>query len=184
MSRNVLLPHAPSSVTSARRRMCSDLRASGIETGKIDDAAIVLSELLSNALRHAAPLPDPFPPECVQVCWEVGGTDTAASWLEVSVRDGGAETLPRLARPSLSALGGRGLGIVEHLAAKWGTEVDDTVTTVWAVLEVEVPAPAPRPPRAAAWPGPPAPAVGGDRRGAPADPGERAWSARSHATWA
>ncbi|MDA0564635.1 ATP-binding protein [Streptomonospora sp. S1-112] len=177
MSRNVLLPHAPSSVTSARRRMCSDLRASGIETAKIDDAAIVLSELLSNALRHAAPLPDPFPPGCVQVCWEVGGTNAAAAWLEVSVRDGGAETLPRLARPSLSALGGRGLGIVEHLAAKWGTEVDDTVTTVWAVLEVEGAARAERAAPAAAAPGLRAAPAAGPAR-------DRAWSARSHATWA
>ncbi len=57
-------------------------------------------------------------------------------WLEISVRDGGAETLPRLARPSRSALGGRGLGLVQHIAAKWGTEVDGQVTTVWAVLDV------------------------------------------------
>ncbi|MFC7743445.1 hypothetical protein ACFQXA_24470 [Nocardiopsis composta] len=54
------------------------------------------------------------------------------------MRDGGASTLPRIARPSISALGGRGLGIVEHLAARWGTEVEDEVTTVWAVLRVPV----------------------------------------------
>ncbi|WP_394350136.1 ATP-binding protein [Streptomonospora sp. PA3] len=141
MSRVVLLPHAASSVTSARRRLCSDLRACGVGPAKVDDAAIVLSELLSNALRHAAPLPEPFPPGCVQVAWEVENPSAAGGrdgWLEVAVRDGGAQTLPRLARPSLSALGGRGLGIVEHIAAKWGTEVDDRVTTVWAVLETAV----------------------------------------------
>lgn len=144
MSRVVLLPHAASSVTSARRRLCSDLRACGVDHTRVDNAAIVLSELLSNALRHAAPLPDPFPPGCVQVNWELGGGPAAGpqdGWLEVAVRDGGAQTLPRLARPSLSALGGRGLGIVEHIAAKWGTEVDDRVTTVWAVLEVAEPEP-------------------------------------------
>ncbi|MFC4564079.1 ATP-binding protein [Nocardiopsis mangrovi] len=140
MPRAVLLPHAPSSVTSARRHLCTDLRACNLDATKVNDAALVLSELLSNALRHAAPLPEPFPPGSVQVSWEVGrdAGGAGSGWLEISVRDGGAETLPRIARPSLSALGGRGLGIVQHIAAKWGTEVDDRVTTVWAVLEVVV----------------------------------------------
>jgi anti-sigma regulatory factor (Ser/Thr protein kinase) len=124
-------------VTSARRHLCSDLHASGLTSGKVDDAALILSELLSNALRHAAPLPAPYPPGSVRVSWEVGrSVDDHGGWLEIAVQDGGAETLPRIARPSLSALGGRGLGIVQHLAAKWGTEVDDRTTTVWAVLEV------------------------------------------------
>ncbi|GAA4957713.1 MULTISPECIES: ATP-binding protein [Streptomonospora] len=147
MSRVVLLPHAASSVTSARRRLCSDLRACGVDNTKVDDAAIVLSELLSNALRHASCLPDPFPPGCVEVSWELGDASAGGArsgWLEVTVRDGGAQTLPRLARPSLSGLGGRGLGIVEHIAAKWGTEVDDRVTTVWAVLEAAPEQPEPR----------------------------------------
>ena len=39
VSRAVLLPHAPSSVTSARQRLCSDLRASGLGAARVDDAA-------------------------------------------------------------------------------------------------------------------------------------------------
>ncbi|GAA1120226.1 ATP-binding protein [Nocardiopsis composta] len=137
MSRTVLVPCTPSSVTGARQRLCSDLEADGLCSGAVGDAALVVSELLSNALRHAAPLPAPFPPDCVQVAWRLE-PDEAGALLEISVRDGGASTLPRIARPSISALGGRGLGIVEHLAARWGTEVEDEVTTVWAVLRVPV----------------------------------------------
>ncbi|PSK99342.1 histidine kinase-like protein [Murinocardiopsis flavida] len=141
MSRAVLLPHAPSSVTEARQHLSSDLHSSGVLDAKVDDAALIVSELLSNALRHAAPLPPPFPAESVQISWrlviEPRATD-AGGWIEISVCDGGAETLPRIARPSLSALGGRGLGIVQCLAAKWGTEVDDDTTTVWAVVELPV----------------------------------------------
>ncbi|MBB6174296.1 anti-sigma regulatory factor (Ser/Thr protein kinase) [Nocardiopsis mwathae] len=137
MSRAVLLPHAPSSVSTARRRLCSDLHDAGFDSARVNDAALVLSELLSNALRHAAPLPEPFPPDCVEASWGVGA-DSGDGWLEIAVTDGGAATLPRVARPSRSALGGRGLEIVQHIAAKWGTEVDGGVTTVWAVLEVAV----------------------------------------------
>ncbi|MDA2806500.1 ATP-binding protein [Nocardiopsis suaedae] len=136
MARTVLVPYAPSSVTSARQRLCTELEEGGLDAPRVNDAALVLSELLSNALRHASPLPPPFPPDSVQVAWDV---ETAASGrvrLEIRVRDGGASTLPRIARPSPSALGGRGLGIVEHLARRWGTEVDGSVTTVWAVLEL------------------------------------------------
>jgi hypothetical protein len=35
---------------------------------------------------------------------------------------------------SLSALGGRGLDIVEYLARTWGIRTDDAGLTVWAVL--------------------------------------------------
>jgi anti-sigma regulatory factor (Ser/Thr protein kinase) len=91
----------------------------------VGDAALVVSELLSNAIRHAAPLPG----SQVRVAWTLSdGT------LRVAVSDAGAGPLPRLTRPTLSAPGGRGLGIVESLSSRWGVRRDDSETTVWAVL--------------------------------------------------
>jgi anti-sigma regulatory factor (Ser/Thr protein kinase) len=121
----VLLPYTPSSVPVARHRLTADLVSAGILGPAVGDAALVVSELLSNAIRHAAPLPG----SQVRLTWTLSdGT------LRVAVSDAGAESLPRVTRPTLSAPGGRGLGIVESLSSRWGVHRDDGETTVWAVL--------------------------------------------------
>ncbi|GAA4054343.1 hypothetical protein GCM10022248_22100 [Nonomuraea soli] len=121
----VLLPYAPSSVAVARQRLSTELQEWGVFSGAIDDAVLVVSELLSNALRHAHPLPSGM----VRVAW-FWSDDV----VEVAVSDGGAATEPRAGRPTLSSLGGRGLGIVEFVAQKWGVRHEGEITTVWAVL--------------------------------------------------
>ncbi|MEW2356020.1 ATP-binding protein [Spirillospora sp. NPDC029432] len=121
----VLLPHAPSSVAVARRRLSADLVASGVFEGIVDDASVIVSELLSNALRHARPLPSGQ----IRLTWTRDGDR-----LELAVSDGGAMTEPRRGPGTLSSLGGRGLGIVEALAEGWGVRHDGDSTTVWAVL--------------------------------------------------
>ncbi|GLW09823.1 hypothetical protein Misp01_49520 [Microtetraspora sp. NBRC 13810] len=124
----VLLPYALSSVAVARQRLYSDLQKWGVFEGSIDDAVLVVSELLSNALRHAHPLPSGK----VEVAWR-----RVEGRVEVAVSDGGAATEPRAGRPALSSLGGRGLGIVEFLAEQWGVRHEGEVTTVWAVLSCD-----------------------------------------------
>jgi len=121
----VLLPYAPASVGVARQRLAADLIAAGIFAGAVGDAVLVVSELLSNAIRHARPLPG----ASVQVAWALD--DDA---VEVAVSDGGALTRPILTQATVSALGGRGLSIVEYLARTWGVRSDDAGLTVWAVL--------------------------------------------------
>jgi anti-sigma regulatory factor (Ser/Thr protein kinase) len=136
-SSDLLLPFAASSVGVARRRLVSDLIQAGVCGPAITDAALVLSELLSNALRHATPLPG----SCFRVTWSL---DVGS--VRVSVRDGGAQTLPELGEPNPSTTGGRGLRIVDRLSKCWGTSSDDAGTTVWAEVPVSqmitVPVPA------------------------------------------
>jgi anti-sigma regulatory factor (Ser/Thr protein kinase) len=122
----VLLPHQPSSVGVARHQLCADLQAHGIRESAVSDASLVLSELLSNAIRHAHPLPGAQ----IRVSWTLSGGS-----LEVMVSDGGGATRPRpVVRPTLSSLGGRGLSIVDLLCRNWGVRDDDPGVTVWAVL--------------------------------------------------
>ena len=121
----VLLPHTPASVIAARSHIGIDLRKAGIVTPAIGDATLVVSELLTNAVLHARPLP---------------GTRVLVAWalrersLEVAVSDGGAMTRPRATLPSLLSIGGRGLAIVENLSWRWGALPNDFGLTVWAVL--------------------------------------------------
>jgi anti-sigma regulatory factor (Ser/Thr protein kinase) len=121
----VLLPHTPASVIAARSHIGIDLRKAGIVTPAIGDATLVVSELLTNAILHARPLPGAR----VLVAWALRERS-----LEVAVSDGGAMTRPRTTRPSLSSIGGRGLTIVENLSWRWGVLPNDFGLTVWAVL--------------------------------------------------
>jgi anti-sigma B factor antagonist len=130
-SSTVLLPFTPSSVGEARRLLVSDLIAADVRASAVTDAALILSELLSNALRHGGPLPG----SGIRVAW-----DLDADAVRVSVSDGGGPTRPELGEPTPTTTGGRGLRIVARLSRRWGTLCDDEGTTVWAeVLVVPLP---------------------------------------------
>ncbi|MGH8970297.1 MAG: ATP-binding protein [Actinomycetes bacterium] len=120
---SVMVPHARPSVGVARRALADHLRMSGVGARDVEDAVLVLSELLSNAIKHAAALPAGE----LKVCWSVDDDS-----LHVEVTDGGATTRPHAAVAAVSALGGRGLDIVRNVTSTWGvTESQDSVT-VWA----------------------------------------------------
>ncbi len=121
----MLLPCAPVSVAVARRALSAELREAGVFDSAVCDAVLVISELLSNAILHAYPLPG----ENLRVTWDVDGSS-----VEVAVSDGGSSTRPHAGQASVSSLGGRGLSIVAHLCEAWGVRTDEAGLTVWAVL--------------------------------------------------
>jgi anti-sigma regulatory factor (Ser/Thr protein kinase) len=97
----LLLPFTASSVGVARRRLIGDLAEAGVYEATACDAGLVISELISNALRHASPLQG-----CVvKVSWELH-----ADSVEVAVSDGGGPTAPAVNEPTNWSIGGRGLG--------------------------------------------------------------------------
>jgi anti-sigma regulatory factor (Ser/Thr protein kinase) len=114
--------------------MREGLRMSGVPDSVVDDAVLVLSELLSNACRHGRPLhtgKNGDGPDAVRAAWRVD----EYGCLTVEVTDGGGPTRPLPATPSVTARGGRGLNIITALAQDWGVR-DDAAgeVTVWAVL--------------------------------------------------
>ncbi|WP_369377703.1 ATP-binding protein [Streptomyces sp. cg36] len=141
-SSSMAVPYGPAGVGKARHRMREQLLGSGVSEPVVDDAVLVLSELLSNACRHGRPLgPADMGDGDVRAAWRID----KAGRLTVEVTDGGGPTRPIPATPSVTARGGRGLNIISALAQDWG--VRDSAAgevTVWAIIPVaHGPAPVP-----------------------------------------
>ncbi|MCX4699500.1 ATP-binding protein [Streptomyces sp. NBC_01352] len=135
-SSSMAVPHGPAGVGKARHRMRTQLRRGGVSEAVIDDAVLILSELLSNACKHGRPLGDALAGDGdVRAAWRV---DTGGR-LTVEVTDGGGPTRPAPATPSVTAHGGRGLNIITALADDWGVR-DETrgEVTVWVVVHDDV----------------------------------------------
>ena len=119
------VPFAASSVAVARQKLKTWLLDCGVRREVVDDARVVISELVGNSVRHAQPLPDGD----IVVTWAVDERG-----LQISVTDGGSGTRPRKVNASSSALAGRGMAIVETLADSWWADRTRTKSTVHAVL--------------------------------------------------
>ncbi len=129
------LPGDPVSVGAARRTL-EDFVGRRLSEAQLQDARLMLSELASNAVRHAAPGPYFI------------AVDLDARRLHVSVDDAG-EGFIATRNPAGSVNvngncvdgelgeGGRGLAIVDKLAARWGVErlSADGGSRVWFELD-------------------------------------------------
>ncbi|MEQ6903074.1 ATP-binding protein [Nocardioides sp. YIM 152588] len=119
----VELPFVPESVAQARRTV----REAGAALPRwlVQDAELLTSELVSNAVLHGAPALN------LTIAADEDG-------LTVAVRDGGAAMpLPARRDVPVGDHGGRGLGIVQRIAQDWGVEQrpQQNGKTVWFRLE-------------------------------------------------
>lgn len=121
------VPFAPSSVALARTQLKEWMAGQGSSQDQVDDACLIISELVANAIRHAAPLPDGN----LQIAWRVDPRGA-----QVSVTDGGSPSRPRRVDASTSALAGRGMALIEDLSISWWAERTRSWSTVHAVLSI------------------------------------------------
>lgn len=118
--RRVVLPCKPESARAGREFLASVTCARHMAS-VLDDAELMISELIGNAIRHG------LPP--IEVAVRCVGTAT----LEVRVRDTGP-TVPaadHVEPEGLDAEGGRGLFLVDLLASTWGIEPESGGKTIW-----------------------------------------------------
>jgi len=126
----VTVRHAPTSAGEVRRRLGADLSRRGLAEDVVDDATLLASELVGNAVRYAHPLPGGV----LRVAWSVG-----RDCVRLKVTDGGGRSAaPRVRDAGPSDVRGRGLAIVDSLARDWGVRRSDhgPASTVWAELAV------------------------------------------------
>ncbi|WP_329317238.1 ATP-binding protein [Streptomyces sp. NBC_01262] len=117
----------PGSVRLARRRTIRLLTEQGWDEEAVYDAALIVSELASNVLRH-------LPGEPFRLMLGLCGDEGA---VRIEVTDSGWECLPRIIRAqSGERYGGRGLQLVETVSMEWGVTVNKSTFTkaVWAVV--------------------------------------------------
>ncbi|MER5744406.1 ATP-binding protein [Streptomyces sp. NPDC002225] len=116
------LPRIPESAAPARRLVLQACAVWGME-GLGDDGALVVSELVANAVRHARR-------ESIRVVVE----RIAAGTLRVAVADF-SQVRPVERGADDGDEEGRGLFLVAALAVDWGTDVRCWGKVVWADLE-------------------------------------------------
>jgi hypothetical protein len=108
----------PGSLAEARSFVSEAMAGWELDPG---DLPLIVSELATNALRHAQ---TPF-----SVAIAVRGPV-----VRLEVADG-SSTLPRLMSPSADALNGRGLRIVAEFARRWGAEtIPGEGKVIWAEI--------------------------------------------------
>jgi anti-sigma regulatory factor (Ser/Thr protein kinase) len=111
---------ATSSVASARGWLTSFLQDSESSVAATDVAVLVMSELVTNAVRHGDG----------DIVTRVA---LVAGEVRIAVTDSGA-ALPELLPADPHRVGGVGLLIVDRLADRWGVDRFPGGKTVWATL--------------------------------------------------
>ena len=113
------VPRAPESSSRLRSLLWTTFACWDADAERLDDAALVLSELVGNAVRHAEG-------DTVQVRLHRRGEVLRIAVLDRSA----AAPVPRTA--SYDDEHGRGMAIIAALSVRWGWEPSGAGKVVWA----------------------------------------------------
>lgn len=122
----VRLAAQPESVAEARRITVAIIARLRLGAGFQEDAELIVSELVTNAVVHGATAHDPH---VLLVLMQSGRK------LRVKVYDASSD-LGRRREPRSDAESGRGLVIVDALSDRWGATASAYGKCLWAELDV------------------------------------------------
>jgi len=122
------MPFSPESASRVRDALENWLDHRGSAPRVVEDARLIATELVGNAVRHASPLGN----GTVLVRWQ-----EEDSTLTLSVCDGGGSTEPEQVEPAPYDVGGRGLKIVDALSSNWWVEHASHLHTVHVRLSLD-----------------------------------------------
>jgi anti-sigma regulatory factor (Ser/Thr protein kinase) len=119
----------PEAVAEARR-WASDVADGLLDDRQHSDLKLIVSEVVTNALRHGAP-----PGEEIQLV-----VTPKEAFLCVQVTDPGPGLAPRPRATAPEENGGYGLFLIEQLTRRWGLTRENRSTRVWFELDYATPA--------------------------------------------
>ncbi len=106
----IRLPFEMSTPSIARTKLAGFLTIHRAPPSVIDDALIVISEMIANAVSHGLPAAD----GSVEISWTLNG-----DLLELSVYDAGKGAALKPIDFDEDSLSGRGLSIINRVADRW-----------------------------------------------------------------
>jgi len=110
----IRLPFARSTPSMARTKLAAFLTVNRASNAVIDDALIVISEMIANAVSHGEPAAD----GSIEISWSISD-----SLLELSVYDAGIGAALTPIDFDEDSLSGRGLQIIARVADRWWVDM-------------------------------------------------------------
>jgi anti-sigma regulatory factor (Ser/Thr protein kinase) len=121
---DVELESSPEAAAAAR--LALDGLGEGVPPGRLRDLRLLVSELVTNAVRHAGLRRG----DRIRLVVAVRGRD-----VRVEVHDPGHGFTPRAPKPDPARASGWGLYLVDELADRWGVDGAARGTLVWFELD-------------------------------------------------
>lgn len=114
MHETIRLPLEPATASIARTKLAAFLIINGAGETVVDDALIVLGEMIANAVSHGVPTAD----GTIEISWSIHD-----GLLELSVYDAGQGAALKPVDFDRDSLSGRGLSIINRVADRWWVDM-------------------------------------------------------------
>jgi anti-sigma regulatory factor (Ser/Thr protein kinase) len=116
------LPNAATACAEGRRFVAQHLSRWQVPGQVSDEATLLTSELITNAVRHAPP------PLFLEIT-----VDTTKIRIDVHDSD---LVVPVLTRPDFTSCGGRGVWPIDTIASRWGYRPEPPGKVVWFEMDL------------------------------------------------